>query len=315
MKENILVTGGAGFIGSNLSKVLIQHRNVEKIFIIDNLSTGNLSNISDILQNPKLEFIEGDIRNMKILSKIIKHVDRISHQAALGSVPRSIEDPITSAEVNIIGTLNLLKSAHEEKIKNTVLAFSSSAYGNKNLNPKKESQIPSPESPYAVTKVSSEQFSEVFGNIFKLNWIGLRYFNIFGNHQDPFNPYAAVIPKFVESFINRTPVTINGSDEISRDFTHVSNAVTANLLALYSTNGLNRIYNIGSGRSISLKKVISTLSNIFGYAPAIEYRPFREGDVMESCADISMANKHLKYFPVDNFEKQLEDYVSWLSNK
>ena len=263
-KINILITGGAGFIGSNLVKYFIDDDRFNKIKVLDDLSNGSLSNIEKYLEHPKFEFIKGDIRNYDLCLNSTKGIDVISHQAALGSVPRSIENPILSTEVNITGTVNLLNAAVKNNIKKVILAFSSSTYGDLKTLPKYESKIGNPMSPYAVTKLSIEKFAQVFGKVYDLNWIGLRYFNIFGPNQDPENPYAAVIPIFCKNFIHNQEINVNGIGDISRDFTYIENVLFMNELAIFNKNKLgdNQIYNCACGESYSLNDIIKILKKI-----------------------------------------------------
>src|SRR5688572_27414946 len=232
----ILVTGGAGFIGSNLVEALLKHNAVSQVRVLDNLSTGNFENIKSFSADDRFEFIEGDIRDYEICLEACENVDLVSHQAALGSVPRSINDPVTTNNVNITGTLHIFNAAREQKIKRVVYAASSSTYGDHPGLPKTESIIGNPLSPYAVTKYVNELYASVYTQFYGLELIGLRYFNIFGPRQNPNGPYAAVIPLFTEAIINNKPPTINGDGSHSRDFTYVENAVNANLLSLFTKN-------------------------------------------------------------------------------
>src|SRR3954466_11133667 len=245
----ILITGGAGFIGSNLAAHLLERSDVTLVRVLDNFATGNMRNLDEFLNHPKFEFIEGDIRNYQSCLKATEGIDLISHQAALGSVPRSINDPLTSNEVNVTGTLHIFNAAREKNIRRVVYAASSSTYGDHPGLPKVEDRIGNPLSPYAVTKYVNELYARVFANIYGLELIGLRYFNVFGPKQNPQGPYAAVIPLFVQSVLNNEPPLINGDGEHSRDFTFVGNAVHANDCALFTTNkdAVNQVYNIAFG--------------------------------------------------------------------
>ncbi len=317
MKQfNLLITGGAGFIGSNLVKYFLNHERIKLVRVIDNLSNGYIKNIEDFIENKKFEFIEGDIRDFEICNKVTKGIDLISHQAALGSVPRSIEDPINTASVNIIGTINILNASIKNNIQRVVLAFSSSSYGDNLSLPKIEENIGNPLSPYAVSKYSIEQFSDVFNKIYGLNYIGFRYFNVFGPNQYSDNPYAAVLPIFVNGFLNNKKIKINGDGKTTRDFTYVSNVVHANELALFTKRkeSLNQTYNIACNKSISLNDIIIELNKIFKKNITIEYGDERKGDVKYSLASISKAEKLLGYKPRVYFKEGLRKYINWKKN-
>ena len=317
MKQfTLLITGGAGFIGSNLVKYFLNHERIKLVRVIDNLSNGYIKNIEDFIENKKFEFIEGDIRDFEICNKVTKGIDLISHQAALGSVPRSIEDPINTASVNIIGTINILNASIKNNIQRVVLAFSSSSYGDNLSLPKIEENIGNPLSPYAVSKYSIEQFSDVFNKIYGLNYIGFRYFNVFGQNQYSDNPYAAVLPIFVNGFLNNKKIKINGDGKTTRDFTYVSNVVHANELALFTKRkeSLNQTYNIACNKSISLNDIIIELNKIFKKNITIEYGDERKGDVKYSLASISKAEKLLGYKPRVYFKEGLRKYINWKKN-
>ena len=257
----ILVTGGAGFIGANLVERLLQNPAVEIVRVLDNLATGSLKNIEDFQQNPKFEFLEGDIRSYETCLQVCDGIGLISHQAALGSVPRSINDPLTTNDVNVTGTLNIFTAAKEKGSKRIVYAASSSTYGDHPGLPKVEDKIGNPLSPYAVTKYVNELYARVYASLYGLELIGLRYFNIFGPRQNPAGAYAAVIPLFVNAVLNNEPPTINGDGEHTRDFTYVSNAVQANELALFTQNkdAVNKVYNIACGEQTSLNELFTGL--------------------------------------------------------
>ena len=317
MKQfTLFITGGAGFIGSNLVKYFLNHERIKLVRVIDNLSNGYIKNIEDFIENKKFEFIEGDIRDFEICNKVTKGIDLISHQAALGSVPRSIEDPINTASVNIIGTINILNASIKNNIQRVVLAFSSSSYGDNLSLPKIEENIGNPLSPYAVSKYSIEQFSDVFNKIYGLNYIGFRYFNVFGQNQYSDNPYAAVLPIFVNGFLNNKKIKINGDGKTTRDFTYVSNVVHANELALFTKRkeSLNQTYNIACNKSISLNDIIIELNKIFKKNITIEYGDERKGDVKYSLASISKAEKLLGYKPRVYFKEGLRKYINWKKN-
>jgi UDP-N-acetylglucosamine/UDP-N-acetylgalactosamine 4-epimerase len=300
----ILLTGGAGFIGSNLAEQLLKDKRVSGVRVLDNLATGSMKNISAFIADSKFEFIEGDIRDYKTCLASCNNIDLISHQAALGSVPRSIIDPLTTNEVNITGTLNIFTAAKEKKIKRVVYAASSSTYGDHPGLPKTEDKIGNPLSPYAITKYVSELYANVFASLYAMEFIGLRYFNIFGPRQDPNGPYAAVVPIFAEALLNNKPPTINGDGSHSRDFTYVDNAVQANLLSLFTTNAeaINQVYNIACGQQFSLLQLFEGLKKEAASSLQPVHGPERNGDVKHSMADISKAEKLLGYsvkVPVD----------------
>ena len=316
-KKNILVTGGAGFIGSNLVAALLKDKRIEKVRVVDDLSNGYLENIKEFLSDDRFEFIKGDIRNIETCRDVCKDIDLITHQAALGSVSRSIENPMLSAEVNIVGTVNLMFAAVENKIERIVLAFSSSTYGDHTKLPKIEEIVGDPLSPYAVTKSSIEYFAKVFGRIYGLKWIGLRYFNVFGPKQNANNPYAAVIPIFCDAFLKNKNININGDGYTSRDFTYVDNAVHMNLLSLFTknTNAINQIYNTACNNRISLNELVSELEKIFDKKQPINYGPERPGDVKHSLASIEKAKKLLGYHPIISFKQGLKKTVLWYLNE
>lgn len=293
----VLLTGGAGFIGSNLAESLLKNPAVEKVKVLDNLSTGSLKNIEAFINQPKFEFVEGDIRDFDTCKEACNNMDLISHQAALGSVPRSINDPLTSNNVNVTGTLNIFTAAKDAGIKRVVYAASSSTYGDHPGLPKKEELIGNPLSPYAVTKYVNELYARVYANIYGLELIGLRYFNVFGPKQNPEGPYAAVIPLFIKAILANEPPVINGDGRHSRDFTFVSNAVKANELALFTDNkeALNQVYNIAGGKQTTLLQLFEIIKAIAGSDLAPKFGPERVGDVEHSLADISKANEKLGY--------------------
>ncbi len=307
-KVNLLITGGAGFIGSNLVEYFLGDERVGLVRVLDNLSNGDIKNIQEFFDHPRFEFIEGDIRDYETCLKACEGIDKISHQAALGSVPRSIENPIQSTEVNILGTVNLMYAAVQQKVERIILAFSSSTYGDHPDLPKVEDKIGNPLSPYAVTKAAIEQFADVFGKTYKLNWIGLRYFNVFGPKQNPDNPYAAVIPIFASSFKNKKTITINGDGTTSRDFTYVENIVHLNDLSLFVTKqtALCQIYNCACGERTTLNEIVNELKNISGNKIDVKYGPPRLGDVLHSQASIEKAVSLLGYRPIVKFEDGLK---------
>ncbi|NVK04820.1 MAG: SDR family oxidoreductase [Flavobacteriia bacterium] len=313
MSYKLLITGGAGFIGSNLVEHFLKQDKISLVRVLDNLSNGYRENIEPFLDHPKFEFMEGDIRDYETCLKACEGVHKVSHQAALGSVPRSIENPMQSTAVNILGTVNILHAAHVQNVDRVVLACSSSTYGDNPALPKVEDSIGNPLSPYAVTKLSVEQFAEVFHKTYDLDFVGLRYFNIFGPNQNPKNPYAAVIPIFCQAVINDENPHINGDGITSRDFTYVDNAVLANDLALFSTNkdALNQVYNVACGDQISLNEMVEYLSEISGKSVQANRGPERPGDVRHSRADISKIQELLGYKPLVHFKEGLKRVYSW----
>lgn len=314
MKKKLLITGGAGFIGSNLVEHFLDHPQIESVRVLDNLSNGYVANIEGFFSHDKFEFIEGDIRDFDTCRRACHGIDIISHQAALGSVPRSIENPMVSTEVNILGSVNLMHAANGANVSRIVHAFSSSTYGDHPDLPKEEGRVGNPLSPYAVTKAANEQFARVFGMTYNLDWIGLRYFNVFGPKQSPTNPYAAVIPIFIKAFIEGTSCTINGDGKTSRDFTYVKNVIQLNERALLTENkrALNTVYNAACHDQISLNQLIESLRTITGKSIDVQYGPERPGDVRHSYADISKAQKLLGYEPEIFFYEGLEKTVEWL---
>ncbi|MER3463963.1 MAG: LPS biosynthesis protein WbpP [Chitinophagaceae bacterium] len=309
----ILVTGGAGFIGSNLVEKLLNDEQVSFVRAMDNLATGSRTNIEQFLSHPKFEFIEADIRNYDDCLRCCESVELISHQAALGSVPRSINDPLTSNNVNITGTLNIFTAAKEKGIKRVVYAASSSTYGDHPGLPKVEDEIGKPLSPYAITKLVNELYADVFAKLYGMEFIGLRYFNVFGPKQNPNGPYAAVIPLFMQSVLNNEPPTINGDGAHSRDFTYVDNAVQANILSLFTTNpsAVNQVYNIAYGKQTSLNELFEMLRRISGSQLKANHGPERKGDVKHSLADISKAKQLLGYDPEISVEDGLKKTYEW----
>ncbi|MET0391948.1 MAG: SDR family oxidoreductase [Chitinophagaceae bacterium] len=312
----VLVTGGAGFIGSNLVESLMQDNRVSGVRILDNLATGSLRNIQELLTDPRVLFIEGDIRDYDTCLRACEGVNYISHQAALGSVPRSINDPLTSNNVNITGTLNVFTAAKEKGVKRIVYAASSSTYGDHPGLPKVEDRIGRPLSPYAVTKYVNELYAQVYGSLYGMELIGLRYFNIFGPRQNPQGPYAAVIPLFVKALLQSQPPVINGDGTHSRDFTFVANAVQANIAAMFTTNAeaVNQVYNIACGEQTSLTELYTILQKEAGSTVAPVYGKERTGDVKHSLADISKAGEKLDYQPLVSVREGLHTTFDWYKN-
>lgn len=310
---NVLVTGGAGFIGSNLVETLLHDNNTTNVIVLDNFSTGHKKNIEPFFSNPKFRLIEGDIRDYKTCLTACSGIQLISHQAALGSVPRSINDPLTTNDVNITGTLNIFTAAKESGAKRVVYAASSSTYGDHPDLPKKEEKIGNPLSPYAVTKYVNELYARVFANLYGTEFIGLRYFNIFGPRQSPAGAYAAVIPLFADALLKNSPPTINGDGTHSRDFTYVSNAVLANILALFTENkkAVNEVYNIACGTQTSLTELFEGLRKEAATDLQPIYGQERKGDVKHSLADITKAIELLGYKPAVEVEEGLAKTFQW----
>lgn len=315
-KYKFLITGGAGFIGSNIVEYLLKY-NAGHVRVLDNLSNGYIENIQDFMALPNFEFIEGDIRNLETCKKAIDGMDYISHQAALGSVPRSISDPISSNQVNIDGFLNILYSVKESKsIKRMVYAASSSTYGDSKLLPKVEGNEGRPLSPYAVTKLVNELYADVFSQVYGTHTIGLRYFNIFGPKQNPNNPYAAVIPIFCDAFLNNQRPNIYGDGETSRDFTFVENAVQANIRSFfYDDLQKHEVVNVACGDQVSLNELVIMLNEISNKNFTANYFPERKGDVKHSKADISKISNMLNYIPTFYFRGGLELVYKWYLNE
>ncbi|MDD7885819.1 SDR family oxidoreductase [Flavivirga sp. 57AJ16] len=315
--KKILVTGGAGFIGSNLCEVLLNH-NI-KIVCLDNFSTGKQTNIAPFLNNDNFKLIEGDIRNLDDCHKACVDIDYVLHQAALGSVPRSINDPITTNDVNVSGFLNMLVAARDAGVKRFIYAASSSTYGDHKALPKVEDTIGKPLSPYAITKYVNELYADIFYSTYKLDTIGLRYFNVFGKRQDPNGAYAAVIPKFVQQFVSHESPVINGDGSYSRDFTYIDNVVQMNINALTVDNkeALNTVYNVAYGERTTLielatllKEYLSEFDSVIGNIE-IKHRDNRIGDIPHSLASIDKAKQLLNYNPKYNISSGLKEAVNW----
>ncbi|MXV39168.1 SDR family NAD(P)-dependent oxidoreductase [Flavobacteriaceae bacterium Ap0902] len=315
--KHVLVTGAAGFIGSNLVERLLELN--YKVTALDNFVTGYQKNIDPFLSNPRFSFIEGDIRDLETCQKACNGIDFILHEAALGSVPRSINDPITSNDVNVGGFLNMLVAARDNGVKRFVYAASSSTYGDSKALPKVEDNIGKPLSPYAVTKLVNEIYADVFHKTYGLDTIGLRYFNVFGRRQDPNGAYAAVIPKFVIQLMNHESPTINGDGTFSRDFTYIDNVVQMNLLAIETDNhgALNQVYNTAVGDRTTIKDMTEILKEyLSAFDPAIKdieilHGPTRKGDVPHSLASIEKARQNLGYQPSHEFRDGLKEAVEW----
>lgn len=309
----ILVTGGAGFIGSNLVKALLEDERVMGVRVLDNLATGFKKNLAAFESNPQFEFLEGDIRDFATCMKACEGMNRISHQAALGSVPRSINDPITTNAVNIGGHLNILTAAKESGVDRVIYAASSSTYGDSKGLPKVEDKIGKPLSPYAITKYVNELYAENFHKLYGIDTIGLRYFNVFGPQQDPNGAYAAVIPLFFKAALEAKAPTINGDGSFSRDFTYVENAVHANIRGLFTENeaALNEVYNIAFGERTSLNELWAAIKESTKTPVDPIYGPERNGDVPHSLADISKGRDLLDYQPQFSVEEGLKKAHDW----
>lgn len=318
--SRVLVTGGAGFIGSNLVDDLLQQNN--EVVCLDNFSNGQRENIAGYLDNPHFKLIEGDIRNLETCHKACDGIEYVLHQAALGSVPRSIKDPVLSTEVNIMGSLNMLVAARDAKVKRFVYAASSSTYGDSKTLPKVEDKIGKPLSPYAITKYVNELYADNFSSLYELETIGLRYFNVFGRRQDPFGAYAAVIPKFVIALMKQESPVINGDGTYSRDFTYVDNVIQANQLAALTDKpeAINTVYNVACGGRTNLNELVAVLrENLSRFDPRIAeveavHGPTREGDIPHSLADIGKAKSLLGYDPQFSFNEGIQAAAEWYFN-
>lgn len=312
-KKNILVTGGAGFIGSNLVEALLNDNRVGIVRVLDNLSNGFYHNIKEFIDNERFEFVEGDITNFETCLKVCEDMDLVSHQAALGSVPRSIKDPITSDRVNIGGTLNMFTAVKESKISRIVFAASSSTYGDSQILPKVENIIGKPLSPYAITKYVNELYADVYSRTYDFEYIGLRYFNVFGPKQDPNGAYAAVIPLFMKAALENCSPTINGDGKYSRDFTYVANAVEANMRALFSESkeAVNQIYNVACGDRTNLNELWSYICKVANVDIPAVHGPNRVGDIAHSLASVEKAVELLKYDPKIKVEEGIKRTYEW----
>jgi len=317
MSNSILLTGGAGFIGSNIAGAFLKDERVKFVRVLDNLSTGNRKNIEPFLDHPKFEFVWGDIREYNTCRDVCGGIDMICHQAALGSVPRSIQYPLTTNNVNITGTLNVFTAAKDEGIKRVVYAASSSTYGDSTSLPKRESVIGDPISPYAVTKLVNELYANVFAKLYDMEFIGLRYFNVFGPNQDPNGAYAAVIPLFAKAILENKPPTIHGDGLQSRDFTFVDNAVQANFKALFTErkDALNEVYNIAVGERTTIIELFNMLKDVAGSNLQPIFGDRRAGDVKHSLADISKAKNYLEYEPAVTVKEGIEKVFEWYSRR
>ena len=315
--KNILITGGAGFIGSNLSEYFLKKG--YQVVCLDNFATGHRHNLTACLENHNFTLIEGDIRNLSDCQKAVEAVDYVLHQAALGSVPRSINDPITTNDVNVSGFLNMLQASKEANVKRFVYAASSSTYGDSEALPKEENVIGKPLSPYAITKYVNELYADVFSKTYGMETIGLRYFNVFGRNQTPNGAYAAVIPKFISLFINHESPVINGDGNYSRDFTYIDNVIQMNELALQAQNSeaINQVYNTAFGERTTLNELIKYIKEFLTpYDSEIAnvscvYGPNRGGDIPHSLASIDKAKELLGYNPKYSIKEGLKESIDW----
>nr|WP_199000381.1 SDR family oxidoreductase [Flavobacterium sp. ASV13] len=313
----ILITGGAGFIGSNLAEHFLNKG--YEVVCLDNFATGHMQNLKNCLDNTNFKLIEGDIRNIEDCRRAVVNVDFVLHQAALGSVPRSINDPITTNDVNVSGFLNMLVASRDEKVKRFVYAASSSTYGDSVGLPKVEEVIGKPLSPYAITKYVNELYADIFSRTYGLETIGLRYFNVFGRKQDPNGAYAAVIPKFVMQFMKYESPVINGDGNFSRDFTYIDNVIQMNELAMLTSNpeAINTVYNTAFGDRTTLSELVEILKkNLSILDPKIHnvevlYGPNRAGDIPHSLASIAKAERLLGYKPEYSIKRGIEEAVNW----
>jgi UDP-N-acetylglucosamine/UDP-N-acetylgalactosamine 4-epimerase len=315
--KSVLITGGAGFIGSNLCEHFLSKG--FQVTCLDNFATGHRHNIESFFQNKNFKLIEGDIRDLATCHQAVKEVDYVLHQAALGSVPRSINDPITTNDVNVSGFLNMLVAARDAKVKRFVYAASSSTYGDSEALPKVEDVIGKPLSPYAITKYVNELYAEIFSRTYGLETIGLRYFNVFGRRQDPNGAYAAVIPKFVMQLMDEESPVINGDGLFSRDFTYIDNVVQMNELAMLTENpnAINTVYNTAYGDRTTLNQMVTLLKAYLAEfnskiaSVEIIYGPNRAGDIPHSLASIEKAKQLLQYNPKFSFSDGLKEAVDW----
>lgn len=315
--KKVLVTGGAGFIGSNLIDSLLAEGNY--VVCLDNFSTGNRKNIKEFLNNKNFRLIEGDIRDLSVCRKAVHGIDIVFHQAALGSVPRSIADPVSATDVNVGGFVKILHASVEAGVKRFIYAASSSTYGDNPDHPKVEERIGNPLSPYAVTKYADELFAKVFSSVYGIDVVGLRYFNVFGPKQDPEGAYAAVIPKFILKLIRHEQPVINGDGTISRDFTYVENVVQANHLAavVEDREALNQVYNVACGESTTINRLYDIIREELGRHDKEVLKidpihgPERKGDIRHSLASIEKASKLLGYNPTHYIKEGMNKTVNW----
>jgi len=311
VSRRALVTGGAGFIGSNLVRALLDHG--DRVRVLDNFATGNRANLADIVA--EIEIVEGDLRSYERVHTAVRGTDIVFHQGALGSVPRSVQDPLTTTAVNVEGTLNVLLAARDEGVGRVVAASSSSVYGDGGTFPRVETQAPNPISPYAVAKLAAERFCVSFAHVYGLETVALRYFNVFGPRQDPTSQYAAVVPLFVRAIQEGRPVTIYGDGEQSRDFTYVANVVEANLMAAEAEGAVGTVLNIAAGGSETVNTLADTIGRLLDLPVERSYAPQRPGDVNQSWADIQRARETIGFEPRVGFEDGLRRTIESLAQQ
>ncbi len=314
--KTILITGGAGFIGSNLTEALLNRSDVELVRVLDNFATGYQHNINEFLSHPKYEFVEGDIRNYEDVVKAVEGIEVISHQAALGSVPRSLKDPMTSNNANVLGSMHVFHAAKESGVDRVVYASSSSVYGDDPNSPKEEDRLGNVLSPYAASKRSIELYAKAFSNVYPFRFIAMRYFNVFGPRQNAQGAYAAVIPQFITALLNGEQATIFGDGSQTRDFTFIDNVLQMNIKALSTDNAeaFNRYYNVACGSTTSLNSVYSILAACAGSDIKPCYADPRQGDIKDSLANIHLAKKHIGYNPEIQIEEGLLKTFEWFKN-
>jgi UDP-glucose 4-epimerase len=308
MNPVVLVTGGAGFIGSNLVRALLERG--DTVRVLDNFSTGFRGNLEDLTDD--VEMVEGDLRSYERVHAAVRGAEVVFHQGALPSVPRSVQDPLTTTAVNVEGTLNVLLAARDEGVRRVVSASSSSVYGNTGTLPRTEDQAPDPISPYAVAKLAAERFCTSFSRVYSMESISLRYFNVFGPRQDPNSQYAAVVPRFISAIAAGRPVTVHGDGEQSRDFTYIANVVAANLLAADAPDASGAILNVATGGSETVNSLAETIGRLLGKPVEKEHEPARAGDVHASWADISLARTTIGFEPTVDFEDGLQRTIESL---
>ena len=309
----IIVTGGAGFIGSNIVETLIQREDISKVTVFDNLSTGFERNIQPFFAHPKFNYVHGDITEIQTCIEVCAGADAVCHQAALGSVPRSILHPMATHQANVDGFVNMLEAARREGVKRFVYASSSSVYGDAAYSPKTEAQLGTPLSPYAVSKKINELYANIYHRTYGMEVIGLRYFNVFGPRQDPDGAYAAVIPLFFKAALNNHPPTIFGDGTITRDFTYIDNVVDINIAALTTLNSdaFGKAYNVACGTTTTLAQIWEAIKKISGSTVSPIYGSPRKGDILQSLADIALARQHLNYTPAVTVEAGLARSLEW----